>query len=237
MDTCCHDKACELEQLRGRQSTVLWAVLAINAVMFVLEMGLGLLAGSVALLADSLDMLGDTIVYGFSLVALNRSERWKAGAALLKGGIMAAFGLGVLLQTGHKLLFGGAPDAQLMGLTGIVVLAANASCLFLLTRHRNDDLNMRSTWLCSRNDIVANTGVLLAAAAVYVTTSKWPDVLISAVITIVFLKSAWYVLREATRQLRTPHSAAQPIQLGSFTPQLRCAAGTCPRSACTCPAT
>jgi cation diffusion facilitator family transporter len=235
MDACCQDKAGELEQLRERQSKVLWVVLGINAVMFVFELVSGILAGSVALLADSLDMLGDTIVYGFSLAVLTRSARWKASAALLKGVIMALFGLGVLAQTGYKLLFGGAPDAQLMGVAGAVVLAANATCLYLLTRHRNDDLNMRSTWLCSRNDIIANTGVLLAAGSVYLTTSKWPDVIISFIITIVFLKSAWYVIHGAVNELRTQQKAVQPIQLVSVFPQQRCTAGTCLLTACTCP--
>jgi cation diffusion facilitator family transporter len=212
MDNCCQDKAGELERLREQQSKVLWVVLVINAVMFLFEISAGILAGSVALLADSLDMLGDAIVYGFSLVALTRSPRWKASAAFLKGMIMAVFGLGVLAQTGYKLLFGGTPDAQLMSTTGFVVLAANATCLYMLTRHRNDDLNMRSTWLCSRNDIIANTGVILAAGSVYLTTSKWPDVIISFIITFVFLKSAWYVLHAAVNELRTHQQAIQPIK-------------------------
>ncbi len=109
MDNCCHDKACEVEQLRGRQARVLWLVLGINAVMFVAELIGGWLAGSVALQADSLDMLGDTLVYGFSLVAVVRSARWKASAALLKGGIMGMFGLAVLGQMLYKVLYGGVP--------------------------------------------------------------------------------------------------------------------------------
>lgn len=233
MDSCCHDKVCELEQLRAQQSHILWIVLMINALMFGAEMIVGLVAGSVALLADSLDMLGDTMVYGFSLIALTRSSRWKASAALLKGVIMAVFGVGVLVEAGYKFIFGGAPDAQLMGMTGFVALAANATCLYLLTRHRHDDLNMRSTWLCSRNDIIANTGVLLAAGSVYMTASKWPDVLISLVITAVFLKTAWYVLGEARRELRTLSKAAQPIVL-TLSPAQRCQAGTCPLNACRC---
>jgi cation diffusion facilitator family transporter len=203
MESCCQDKASELEALQGRQATVLWLVLGINAVMFVVELVIGWLAGSVALQADSLDMLGDTLVYGFSLVALTRSQRWKASAALLKGVIMAVFGVGVFGEAIYKLLSGSAPEAVLMGGTATVALAANAICLFLLTRHKHDDLNMRSTWLCSRNDIVANTGVIVAACSVYVTSSKLPDIGISLVITFLFLKSAWYVLREAIAELRT----------------------------------
>ena len=209
MDSCCQDKACELEELRGRQARVLWLVLGINAVMFVAELVGGLLAGSVALQADSLDMLGDMLVYGFSLVALTRSARWKASAALLKGGIMGVFGVGVLGQVGYKVLYGGVPAAPLMGGMALIALIANATCLVLLTHHRNDDLNLRSTWLCSRNDIIANTGVILAAGSVYLTTSKLPDILISLAITVVFLSSAWSVLRAALAELRTPPAMAQ----------------------------
>ncbi len=210
MDNCCHDKACEVEQLRGRQARVLWLVLGINAVMFVAELIGGWLAGSVALQADSLDMLGDTLVYGFSLVAVVRSARWKASAALLKGGIMGMFGLAVLGQMLYKVLYGGVPAAPLMGGLALVALAANAICLVVLTRHRNDDLNLRSTWLCSRNDIIANTGVILAAGSVYITSSNLPDIAISGLITAIFLRSAWSVLREAMAALRPPQQPVPP---------------------------
>lgn len=202
MDSCCQDKACELEGLRERQAHVLWIVLAINGLMFGVELVFGVLSGSSALLADSLDMLGDTLVYGFSLFALGRSTRWGSSAAVLKGSIMALFGMGVFLEAGYKALYGGAPDAQVMGLTAGVAFVANGVCLYVLTRHRHDDLNMRSTWLCSRNDIIANSGVILAAGSVFVTTSRWPDLLISAIITVVFLRSAWSVLREALAEHR-----------------------------------
>ena len=148
MDSCCQDKACELEALRGRQSRIMWTVLGINGGMFGLEMIIGLLAGSTALLADSLDMLGDALVYGFSLYVVSRSTRWRAGAALLKGVIMGGFGLMVLAQAGYRLASPEVPDFQLMGITGALALAANVTCLRLLTRHRDDDLNMRSTWIC-----------------------------------------------------------------------------------------
>jgi Co/Zn/Cd efflux system component len=214
MDNCCHDKACEVEQLRGRQARVLWLVLGINAVMFVAELIGGWLAGSVALQADSLDMLGDTLVYGFSLVAVVRSARWKASAALLKGGIMGMFGLAVLGQMLYKVLYGGVPAAPLMGGLALVALAANAICLVVLTRHRNDDLNLRSTWLCSRNDIIANTGVILAAGSVYVTGSNLPDIAVSGLITAIFLRSAWLVLREAMAALRPPQQPVPPHTSG-----------------------
>jgi cation diffusion facilitator family transporter len=188
---------------------VLWLVLGINAVMFGTEFVGGWLAGSVALQADGLDMLGDTFVYGFSLMALTRSARWKASAALLKGGIMGVFGLGVLGQVVYKVLYGGMPVTPVMGGLALLALIANATCLVLLTRHRNDDLNLRSTWLCSRNDIIANTGVIVAAGSVYLTSSPLPDIFISLVITYVFLRSAWSVLRAAIAELRMTRSTPQ----------------------------
>lgn len=217
--SCCQDKGCEVEALHKSQSRVLWTVLGINGGMFAVELILGLLAGSVALLADSLDMLGDTLVYSFSLVAIGRAAHWRARSALLKGGIMAVFGLGVLGQAVYRLFVPETPAAALMGITALVALAANSLCLYLLTRHRHDDINMRSTWLCSRNDIVANTGVILAAAATALTVSIWPDLLISLVITAVFLRSSLTVLTEAWRELHPK----------------RCPAGHCPINACTCP--
>ncbi len=205
MDNCCQNKAGELAALHARQSTVLWVVLGINAVMFGAELLGGWIAQSVALQADSLDMLGDTFVYGFSLVALTRSPRWKASAALFKGAIMGLFGLAVLGQVIYKMLYGSVPVAPVMGGVALVALVANAVCLVLLTRHRNDDLNLRSTWLCSRNDILANTGVIVAAGSVYLMASPLPDIAISLVITYLFLQSAWSVLRDAIGQLRTGH--------------------------------
>lgn len=216
---CCQDKACEVETLQREQSRILWAVLAINGGMFGLELVVGFLADSVALLADSLDMLGDTLVYGFSLFVVAKSARWRARAALLKGGIMAGFGLLVLGQALYRLVNPSVPDSLLMGGVGLLALLANATCLYLLTRHRNDDLNMRSTWLCSRNDIVANTGVIVAAGLVFLTRSPWPDLLVSVLIMSVFLQSAVHVLRQAWTELRS-----------------RCEAGTCPAGACECAA-
>jgi cation diffusion facilitator family transporter len=202
MDSCCHDKACEVERLREKQSKTLWTVLFINAAMFVVEIGAGIIANSTALMADSLDMFGDALVYGLSLYVIAREDRWRNLAALLKGLIMALFGFGVLARCGYQIITFARPDAQIMGAIGFLALATNLFCLALLTRHRGEDLNMKSTWLCSRNDIVANTGVLLAATAVYFTDSLWPDVIISLVITAVFLKSATYVIRQSLIALK-----------------------------------
>ena len=202
MADCCNDKACEIEALRSRQSAVLKIVLGINAVMFLVELTGGIVSGSVSLLADSLDMLGDALVYGFSLYVVARGAHMKAQAALLKGGIMAAFGLFVLGQAVHKIFFPHVPVFETIGGIGTLALAANGLCLFLLWRHRTDDINMSSVWLCSRNDIIANVSVLFAAAGVWLTGSGWPDVIVGFALSGLFLRSAYSVLRDASVALR-----------------------------------
>lgn len=202
MDHCCENKATELVLLRGRQASVLKIVLIINLVMFVVEFTSGLRAQSTALMADSLDMLGDAIVYGFSLYVLHRSMRWRAIAAFLKGIIIVLFGVSVLVEATFKIFGSGIPISETMGIVGFVALVANASCLFLLYRHREDDINMRSTWICSRNDIISNLGVLMAAGFVALTGSKWPDIIIGFVIAVLFLRSAWPILVESFRAMK-----------------------------------
>ncbi len=202
MDSCCDTKAAELSVLRGKHKTVLIVVLVINASLFIVEATAGLLANSTALLADSLDMLGDSLVYGFSLYVLWRSAAWKAKAALLKGTIMAVFGAGVLLEVIHKIISGIVPSAETMGIIGALVLLGNGICFLVLFRHRSDDLNMRSTWLCSRNDIIANLSVLVAAIGVKVFAAGWPDIVVGTAIAALFLKSAFTVLRESVSELR-----------------------------------
>ena len=202
MADCCNDKVCEIEALRSRQSAMLKVVLGINAVMFGVELTAGIMSASVSLLADSLDMLGDALVYGFSLYVVARGARMKAKAALLKGGIMAAFGLFVLAQAVNKMLLPHVPAFETIGAIGALALAANGLCLFLLWQHRADDINMRSVWLCSRNDIIANISVLFAAAGVGFTGSGWPDIVVGFALAALFLKSASFVLRSASTELR-----------------------------------
>ena len=204
MDDCCAAKTDELAGLRSEHKKVLVLVLVINAALFVVEAIAGILANSTALLADSLDMFGDAAVYGFSLYVLARSTEWKAKAALAKGAIMALFGLGVLFEVIDKIVSGAVPIAETMGLIGTLVLIGNGICFLLLYRYRSDDLNMRSTWLCSRNDIIANVAVLAAAAAVGTFHSAWPDILVGAAIATLFLKSALTVLTESVAELRSP---------------------------------
>jgi cation diffusion facilitator family transporter len=205
MAGCCNDKSCALDQLHSRQGATLKAVLALNAIMFVVELVAGLKAGSVSLLADSLDMLGDALVYGFSLWVIGRERIWKARAAAVKAGVMAAFGFFVLAEIVYKLAVPQVPAYETMGAVGLLALAVNTVCFALLWRHRAEDINMRSVWLCSRNDLFANTAVLLAALAVWQTASAWPDLIVGILICALFLHSAWEVAAEARQELRAAH--------------------------------
>jgi Co/Zn/Cd efflux system component len=202
MADCCNDKVCEIEALRSRQRSTLKQVLGINAAMFGVELTAGLFAGSVSLVADSLDMLGDALVYGFSLYVVARDAKMKAVSALFKGGIMAVFGLFVFGQVIYKILVPQVPVFESIGAVGLLALAANSLCLVLLWRHRSDDINMNSVWLCSRNDIIANVSVLTAALGVWLTDSGWPDVLVGLAIAALFLRSAFSVLGGSVRELR-----------------------------------
>jgi Co/Zn/Cd efflux system component len=206
MDSCCEVRPI----VEKRQRHVLRIVLWINLAMFALELAAGLIAHSTALLADSVDMLGDAIVYGFSLYVISRGPVWQARGALLKGSIMAAFAVGIAVEVSMKLAAGVTPSADIMSVAGVVALAANASALALLWRHRSDDLNLRSAWLCSRNDVIANAGVLVAAASVAVTQTAWPDIVIGAAIAALFGTSAVSVLRAAIRQAAAPRRPQAP---------------------------
>lgn len=199
---CCNEHEIASRGLQARQKRMLWLVLTINAVMFVTEFTAGLIAGSTALLADSLDMLGDTMVYSLSLLVLARSPRWKALSAGVKGTIMLGFGGLVLVEAAYKAYAGSAPVSVAMMSVGAVALVANIACLILLTRHREDDVNMRSAWICSRNDLFANSGVIIAGALVWATASVWPDVLVGSAIAVLFVSSGWGVLRDARARYR-----------------------------------
>lgn len=191
-----------MDALRNKQGQVLRIVLAINVALFLVELSAGIAASSTSLMADSLDSLGDALVYAFSLYVLFRSERWRAGAALLKGLIMLGFGIAITVTLIDKALAPVLPVAEMIGGFGVFALACNATCLILLTRHRSDDINMESVWLCSRNDIMANFGVIAASVGVAATDSMWPDFAIGTMIALVFLRSAFYVVSQALKELK-----------------------------------
>jgi cation diffusion facilitator family transporter len=203
-DHCCASKGQELEKLarQADQRRMLVMVLLINAVMFVLEFGAGVVAGSTALMADATDMLGDALVYGVSIYALARSTRWKAGAAMFKGIFILALGVGIVLNVIAKVQSGVPPSSTLMLIFGGLALLANLACLRLLWRFRSHDVNMASTFECSRNDVASNLGVLVAAGAVALLDSPWPDIAVGSAMAVLFLRSSVRVILDAAPQLR-----------------------------------
>lgn len=206
MTSCCDEKSCELEKLPKSQSKVLWIVLSINLLMFLVELGAGFFSSSLSLAGDSLDMLGDAVAYGSSLYVLNLGVRAKAKSAMVKGSLILVSAVAVLIMAVYRTFFQTVPEAPIMGVVGVSALVANLVCLALLTKHKNDDVNMSSVWLCSRNDIIANVSVLLAAGAVFYTNTPWPDLIVGIGLTGLFTRSAWKVFADA-RKVLNPSSA------------------------------
>jgi Co/Zn/Cd efflux system component len=207
--SCCHDCGDDDPQ-RGNPAyrRVLWLVLAINAVMFAVEIGAGLAAGSASLQADALDFLGDAGNYAISLFVVGMALRYRAMAAFAKGTTMAVLGLWVLAITAWHAWHGTLPQALTMGVVGFSALAANAVSFGLLWRHRGGDANMRSAWICTRNDVLGNLAVLLAALGVFGTGTGWPDVLVAAIMACLALQGAFTVIRQAGTELQ---SSRRPI--------------------------
>lgn len=202
MGDCC-EKDDAIATLRERQSSTLKIVLVINAVMFVVGLGAGIYSASAAVLSDSLDNLGDALTYGLSLYAVYQVPRVKAKVAMFKGSLILIAAIVVLGQVVYRLIVPTVPIYQVMGIASLFSLAANGMCLFLLTRHRQDDVNMSSVWECSRNDIASNLSVFVAAVAVWFTGSGWPDVIIALGLVFLFLRSAFRVFSSAAHELRT----------------------------------
>jgi len=207
MSGCC-DNDCSLQPLQQRQRATLRAVLAINAVMFVVIVVAALYARSTALLADSLDNLGDALTYALSLYAVSRGATVKARVALFKGGLILLAACVVAGQIIYRLFVPSLPVFELMGLFSLLALLANGLCLYLLWRHRDEDVNMSSVWECSRNDIAANISVFLAAGGVWLTGSGWPDMVVALALVILLLRSALRVIKSALKELQ-PAAADQ----------------------------
>ncbi|MCX7645436.1 MAG: cation transporter [Rhodobacteraceae bacterium] len=197
------------EGLSPAYRRALVAVILINAAMFLVETSAGVLAGSQALKADALDFLGDTLTYAISLWAIGRPLALRAKVALLKGLSLAAMGLWVLGSTLWQVLVLGVPLAPVMGAVGVLALAANLASVLILMRYRDGDANVRSVWLCSRNDAIGNVAVIGAAAAVFLTGSAWPDLLVAGVLAALFLRSSQLILRQALAE-RAEAAAAVP---------------------------
>ena len=198
---CCGQGA-KFDGLSAAYKRVLWAVIAINATMFVVEITAGHLAGSRALQADALDFLGDTATYAISLAVIGMSLRVRALAALGKGISLSVMGLWVLGFTAWQLFVGGVPQAAVMGVIGFLALGANLASVVLLARYRDGDANVRSVWLCSRNDAIGNVAVMLAALGVFGTGSAIPDLAVAALLASLFLYSAFQIIRQAMAERR-----------------------------------
>ena len=198
---CCETKDFDGATRGYRHALV--AVIVINAAMFVVEILGGALAGSQALKADALDFLGDSLTYGLSLWVIGRSMRTRASAALLKGLSLALMGIWVLGSTIWQVWVLGVPSASIMGFIGVLALAANLASVLILLRYRDGDANVRSVWLCSRNDAIGNVAVIGAAALVAVTASPWPDLVVASLMAGLFLKSSVTIIRQSLTELRS----------------------------------
>ena len=182
---------------------ILWTVILINASMFMVEMSAGKLAGSQALQADALDFLGDAFTYGLSLAVIGMSLRVRSAAAMFKGLSLLLMGLWVFGSTAYQFLVLGVPKAEIMGGIGLLALAANLLSVFLLMRYKDGDANVRSVWLCSRNDAIGNVAVMLASVAVWFTATAWPDLIVAIIMSGLFLRSSQLILVQAWQEYRS----------------------------------
>ena len=209
MSGCCEDKT--FDGVSPAYKRALMAVIAINAVMFFVEMSAGLVSGSQALKADALDFAGDTATYGLSLFVIGASLKTRARASLIKGASLAAIALTVLAMTGLRVMNGAPPEAGTMGLIGLLALAANLTSVFILLRWRDGDSNVRSVWLCSRNDAIGNVGVIAAGGLVAATGAAWPDLVVAALLASLFLRSAAAITVQALGELKNEQGQAATV--------------------------
>lgn len=206
MAGCCEEQR-NFDGVSASYKRRLWAVIAINAIMFVVEISAGHLAGSQALQADALDFLGDAMTYGISLAVIGMSLRVRATAALVKGASLSVMGIWVLGATIYQIFVNGVPEAPIMGAVGFLALAANLASVLILVRYKDGDANVRSVWLCSRNDAIGNVAVMFAALGVWGTSTGWPDLIVAAGMAGLFLFSASQIIRQAWRELdQTVHA-------------------------------
>lgn len=206
MGACCPDQA-NFEGLSPDYKRRLWAVIAINGMMFAVEMIAGHLAGSQALQADALDFFGDTLTYAISLAVIGASLRVRSSAALIKGLSLLAMGLWVFASTVYTVFVLGVPQAQIMGAVGFLALAANVASVVLLVKYKDGDANVRSVWLCSRNDAIGNVAVMFAALGVWGTQTGWPDVIVAAAMAGLFTWSAVQILTQGLNEWRSTRGA------------------------------
>jgi Co/Zn/Cd efflux system component len=200
---CCNSEDCPSSRASNGAPwrRALWIALAINGAFFLVEIVAGATAGSVSLQADALDFLGDAANYAISLGVAGMALAWRARASLVKGATMALFGLWILGSTAWNAVLGVVPGAPVMGVVGTLALAANMGVALMLYRFRDGDSNMRSVWICSRNDAIGNVAVMLAALGVFGTRSSWPDLVVGAIMATLALSGAWQIVRHALAEL------------------------------------
>ena len=208
--SCCSGGVPVFDGVDPRYKTVLWTVIGINGAMFVTELAAGQLAGSQALKADALDFLADTVTYGLSLAVIGASLAVRSKAALFKGLSLFLMALWVFGSTVYETMVLGVPRAEVMGVIGVMALAANLGSVFLLRRYKDGDANVRSVWLCSRNDAIGNVVVMVAALGVWGTATAWPDLIVAAVMAGIFLTSSVQILRQAWAEHREGTVATSP---------------------------
>lgn len=219
IESSCGSQACGcsggvpvFDGVNPRYKRVLWTVIAINGVMFLVEMAAGQLAGSQALKADALDFLGDTITYGLSLAVIGSSVATRSMAALFKGLSLSIMALWVFGSTVYHTLILGVPSAEVMGGIGMLALTANLASVLLLMRYKDGDANVRSVWLCSRNDAIGNVIVMFAALGVWGSSSAWPDLAVAAVMAGIFLTSSCQILRQAWAEYSTDQRQIEAVR-------------------------
>jgi len=214
MSGCCHDHACDAKPVVDtRYRNVLWVALLVNAAMFLVEIAGGIGADSASLLADAIDFFGDAVNYGVSLFVLSLAAVWRSRTALAKGITMGFYGVVVIGVTAFNISQGAKPAAMTMGVIGLIALTANLAVAGLLYKYRQGDANMRSVWLCTRNDAIGNIAIVFAALGVFGTGSGWPDFIVAAIMGTLAITAAVSVIRQARRELlaaREVHLAQSP---------------------------
>lgn len=185
----------------SRYRAILWIVLFVNFGMFILEVLSSITSGSQSLLADSLDFFSDSVNYGISIYVLSKSIKFRAKATLIKGYSMGIIGVWVLVSTLYKIFYISIPEAKTIGVIGFIALIANIFSAFLLYKYRKGDSNRASVWICSRNDAIANIAVILAGLGVWVTNTRWPDLLVAIIIVTISLSGARYIIKKAKKEM------------------------------------
>ena len=209
MAGCCHDDHCSAETGASKALNspawrrALWIALAVNGTMFAGEIIAGVAAGSASMQADALDFLADTATYAISLGVAGLGLGWRARAAFAKGLGLLALGLWVIGSTVWHAYVGTLPEAEVMGVVGVLALAANAGVALMLYRYRTGDSNMRSVWICSRNDAIGNLAVIAAAIGVFGTGTGWPDLIVAAIMASLSISGGWQIVRHARGELRS----------------------------------